>query len=130
MATFSETVTDLSADLSANPITDDIILKKNEEAIKQHVNLLLLQDQFACIGRPYICAGLKKFINEPATDGLIAEIKNRIREAMRHETRIKINDLSVTFDAVVTKYVTIKMTLQYVNSDKTFVYESRLRRIL
>jgi phage baseplate assembly protein W len=129
MATFSETVTDLSANLSRNPITDDIILRKNEEAIKQHVNLLLLQDQFACIGRPFVCAGLKKFINEPATDATIAEIKNRVREAMRHETRVKVNDLSVTFDTTV-KYVTIKMTLQFVNSDKVFTYESRLRRIL
>ncbi|QGZ14222.1 baseplate wedge subunit [Rhizobium phage RL2RES] len=129
MATFSETVSDLTADLSRNPVTDDIILKKNEEAIKQHVNFLLLQDQFACIGRPYVCAGLKKFINEPATDATIAEIRNRVREAMRHETRVAINDLSVTYDTTV-KYVTIKMTLQFTNSDRTFVYESRLRRIL
>jgi phage baseplate assembly protein W len=129
MNTFNEKVTDLSANLARNPVSDDIILKKNEEAIKQHVNFLLLSDQFACIGRPFVCAGLKRFINEPGTDGKIAEIKNRVREAMRYETRVAVDALEVTYvDSA--KYVSIVMTLRFVNAERVFKYESRLRRIL
>jgi phage baseplate assembly protein W len=129
MAIFDEKVTDLSADLARNPITDDIILKKNEQAIRQHVDMLLLSDEFAAIGRPYVCAGLKKYINEPGTDGNIASLKNRIREAMRYEHRVAVDSLDVSFDSV-TKYAVILMNLRFVNSDRTFSYESRLRRIL
>ncbi|AKE44711.1 putative base plate wedge subunit [Sinorhizobium phage phiM9] len=129
MSTLDERVTDLSANLARNPVTDDIILKKNEAAIKQHIDMLLLSDEYACIGRPHVCVGLKKFINEPATDGKIAELKNRIREAMRHESRVSVDSLEVTFDTN-SKYCIVTMTLTFTNTDRSFTYETRLRRIL
>jgi hypothetical protein len=127
MASFSELVTDLSGNLNRNPITDDVILKKNEAAIKQHIDFLLLSDEFACIGRPHVCVGLKKYINEPATDGNIAQLKNRIKEAMRSERRVNVLAIDVSFQ---NKILIVSLTLQFVNSDRTFTYETRLRRIL
>ncbi len=97
---FNERITDLSGNLDKHPITDDIILKKNEDAIKQHVNLLLLGDEFSCIGRPYLCANLRKYINELATDSNISEIETRVRDAMRHERRAGIQELTVDYDFV------------------------------
>lgn len=126
---FREQVTDLSANLAVNQFSGDVILKKNESAIKQHIDFLLLGDEFACIGRPYTCAGLKKLINELMSDSMVAEIRNRIRDVMRNERRVSVQDLSVTYDAR-TKYLSIRMELIFVGSEKSFTYETRLRRIL
>lgn len=126
---FREQVTDLSANLAVNQFSGDIILKKNESAIKQHIDFLLLSDEFACIGRPYACAGLKKLINETMSDSMTAEIRNRIRDVMRNENRVAVQDIQVTYDPR-TKYLSIRMELVFVGSEKNFTYETRLRRIL
>ena len=124
-----EKVTDLDASLTRHPLSHDFVVKSNEDTIKQHIDMLLLSGEYACIGRPFVCAGLRHFIFEDSSDATIQEIKTRVREALKHETRVTIGNLDVVFDES-TKYVSIKIIFKFVDTDKTFSYETRLKRIL
>ena len=126
---FTETVVDLSASFEPNPVTKDLTVLKDEAAIKQHIELLLFCDEFSTIGRPFVCAGIKKIINEESSDSKIAEIKSRIKETLRFEPRVSVENVSVVFEPD-TKYVKITITMTFVRTGKELIYETRLRRVL
>ena len=121
-------VTDLNGNLSRNPISGDITLKKDEEAIKQHLDLLLLSGEYAAIGRPFLCAGLRSFLFEHASSATVEEIKARVRNTVAYEKRVRARDIRVVFDTN-TKYVHIEIDLEFVSADKSFTYTTKLRRI-
>jgi phage baseplate assembly protein W len=122
-------VSDLSADLKRNKVTGDIALKRGEEALKQHIDLLLLCSPYAAIGRPFVCAGLRDFIKEVSDSALEEEVKARIRNSLKYETRVIATDIDVRFNPDE-KVLHITIRFEYVNSDKSFTYTTRLRRIL
>ncbi|QIW87779.1 baseplate wedge subunit [Agrobacterium phage OLIVR5] len=121
-------ITDLNGDLKKNRITDDIILEKNEKAIKQHIDLLLLCSVHASIGRPYLCAGLREFIAEPVHSGTLEEIKSRVRNSLKYENRARADFIDVRWEED-SKVVTIEIEFTMVSADKTFTYITRLRRV-
>nr|CAI3971107.1 baseplate wedge subunit [Ochrobactrum phage ORM_20] len=121
-------ITDLNGNLRRNRVTEDIILEKNENALKQHIDLLLLCSSFGAIGRPFMCAGLREFIAEPAHAGTIEEVRSRIKNSLKYETRVRANDIQIDWDDEM-KVLHIQIEFEYVNADKTFTYQTRLRRV-
>ena len=121
-------ITDLNGNLRRNRVTDDVILEKNENALKQHIDLLLLCSSFAAIGRPYMCAGLREFIAEPHHEGTLEEIRARVTNALKYENRVRPIDIDIRWDEDM-KVVHIQIEFEYVNADKTFTYQTRLRRV-
>jgi phage baseplate assembly protein W len=122
-------VTDLSGNLTRNPLSDDIVLKKDEEAIKQHVDLLLLCGRYAAIGRPNVCAGLRDVLFETGSAGRIEDVKAKIRNALRYEKRAQATKIEVVFDPSQ-KLLHIDIEFRFVNADKTFNYKTKLRRVI
>lgn len=121
-------VTDLNGNLKRNRITDDIILEKNEAAIKQHLDLLLLCGHYASIGRPFLCAGLREFIAESPGGGTLEEIRSRVENTLKYEKRVR--PLSIDLDwEDENKVLRIEIHFEWVSADKTFIYQTRLRRI-
>lgn len=121
-------ITDLNGNLRRNRVTEDIILEKNENAIKQHLDLLLLCGSFGAIGRPFMCAGLREFIAESAHAGTTEEIRSRVVNALKYETRVRPLQIDIDWDDEM-KVVHIRIEFEYVNADKTFTYQTRLRRV-
>ena len=121
-------ISDLNGNLRRNRVTEDVMLEKNEKAIKQHLDLLLLSGSFGAIGRPYMCAGLREYIAEPAHSGTIEEIRARVKNTLKYETRVRPLQIDVDWDDEM-KVVHIQIEFEYVNADKTFTYQTRLRRV-
>jgi len=57
-------ITDISNDLAINPLTGDISIKKDQDAIRQSLKNLLLMEQFDKPFNPNIQAGLRKYLFE------------------------------------------------------------------
>lgn len=121
-------ITDVNGNLKRHRITDDIILEKGDRALKQHLDLLLLCDSFAAIGRPFLCAGLRSYIAEPVHSGTIEEVRARVKNTLKYETRIQVNFIDIDWEEDM-KVLKIDIEFTDVSADKNYTYTTRLRRV-
>lgn len=90
-------VTDLSNDFTKSPVTGDIPVKKDEEAVKQSLKNLLLMKAFDKPFNPDIDAGLNYVLFENFPDSIRKDI---IREKVeyiisKYEPRVRIDGVEV-----------------------------------
>ena len=90
---------DLEISFSAHPVTGDLLVVKDDEAIKASVRNIILTGFYERANRPtFGCSGKKLLFeqNDVFTQITIAE---SIRTALEnYEPRIEINDISVSDD--------------------------------
>lgn len=95
--TISRTFKDISLSFVRNPITNDILIIKNEDAIKKSVTNLVRTKIGERFFNPVLGTNLDNTLFElngyDVSEGLIEEIKNLL---INFEPRIKIRDVNVS----------------------------------
>jgi phage baseplate assembly protein W len=93
--TLTQSFKDLNLGFKKHPVTDDVVVTKDEAAIKQAIVSLLLTDIGERPFRPNYGSGLRSFLFEPLDSATSAMIMSSIRDTItRFEPRIQIVSLS------------------------------------
>jgi phage baseplate assembly protein W len=111
-------ITDLSTDFSKSPITGDIPVKKDGEAIKQSLRNLLLMNQFDKPFNPELSAGLRSLLFENFPDEIR---RNIIREKVEYiistyEPRVLLQNVDV-LSFQDENLLTVQITYKVVNQE-------------
>lgn len=87
---------DFHKDLTQNPISEDLALKRDEESVKEAIKNLILTDKGERLMQPLVGGNIRAMLfenNTPATIKIIQEqIKSTIRE---YEPRASLIDVTV-----------------------------------
>jgi phage baseplate assembly protein W len=88
---------DLHKDLTVNPISNDLALKRDEEAVKESIKNLILTDQGERLMRPYIGGNIRAMLFENITPITIKLIQEQIKDTIQtYEPRARLIDVVVT----------------------------------
>jgi len=95
--TLKQTFKDLNLGFKKHPVTDDLVVTKDEAAIKQAIVSLLLTDPGERLFQPELGSGLRSFLFEPLDSATAALINASVRDTLdRYEPRIDIIDITTT----------------------------------
>ena len=86
---------DLDFDFKAHPVTKDVVLKYNEEAIKKSVKSLIMTNKYERPFQPSINSRIKSLLFENITPVLGINIKSNVEDIIR-EYEPEIISLSTT----------------------------------
>ena len=85
---------DMDITFERHPITDDITVKKDVDAVKRSLKNIVLTNHFERPFKPNFGANLRGLLFELADDITRMEIRNQISEALEMlETRVKIDQI-------------------------------------
>ena len=99
LSTNTRTWADLDLDFTAHPVTKDIVLKKDVEAVKRSIRNLILTNQYERPFQPDIDGGVTRHLFELATPHTIHNIESAVRNCIyNHEPRAQVLDVFVTGD--------------------------------
>lgn len=88
---------DIFNDLDKHPISDDVAVKTNENAVKQAIKNLLLTDRGERLFQPDIGGNIRKMLFENITPQTIIVLEQMIRDVLDvHEPRANIIDIVVS----------------------------------
>lgn len=91
---------DLDLDFLRNPSTNDVTLKKGDEAIKRSVRNLILTNYGERPFQSYIGSDVRRLLFEPINSFTGIQLQKAIRLCIENfEPRVKIQDVTVTVDA-------------------------------
>ena len=95
--TLKQSFKDLNLGFKKHPVTDDLVVTKDEAAIKQAIVSLLLTDPGKRLFQPELGSGLRSFLFEPLDSATAALINASVRDTLdRYEPRIDIIDITTT----------------------------------
>lgn len=87
---------DLHKDLTINPISEDLALKRDEEAVKESIKNLVLTDRGERLMQPFIGGNIRAMLFENNTPAVIKMIQEQIRTTIEtYEPRATIIDINV-----------------------------------
>jgi len=102
---------DFHMDLSINPITEDLALKTNEEAIKESLRNIILTDRGERLFQPNLGSDVRASLFENANPVSLKILEERVRDAIDNfEPRVSVIDvdlLSIYDDN------TVQITIQF-----------------
>lgn len=88
---------DLHKDFTINPVSSDLALKRDEEAVKESIKNLILTDRGERLMRPYIGGNIRAMLFENITPITIKMIQEQIKETITtYEPRARLIDVVVT----------------------------------
>lgn len=89
--------TDFHKDLTVNPISLDLALKKDEEAIKESLKNLILTDRGERLMQPNIGSDVRASLFENVTPVTLKILEERVRDVINnYEPRVSVIDIDVT----------------------------------
>ena len=87
--------TDLDLKFTSNPVTKDVSLKTDSDAIRRAVKNLVLTDNFERPFKPGIGANIRSLLFELQGEDLMEEVADRVQKLLRNfEPRVE--DIQVT----------------------------------
>lgn len=120
---------DIDINFDRNPFTGDVVVRKDEEAVKRSLRNLLLFKRGEKPFHPEISSGITDLLFEPVDPIMVMELKNRIGDIIRqYEPRIQEAAIDVVH--VIDKgeiRVTIKFSLY--NIQRVFTTTITLQRL-
>lgn len=97
MARNTRTFSDLDLNFGMHPVTRDVVLKYDEQAIKAAVKNLVLTQNYERPFHSEIGSQIRGLLFEPATPMLNVMLKRAITDTIvNFEPRVKLNDVVVT----------------------------------
>lgn len=91
-----QTFKDLNITFKPHPVTGDLIIKKDDAAIKQSVISLLLTSKGERPFQPNLGSDIRNLLFEPLDTATAGQISRNIRDVLRsYEPRIRILDIEV-----------------------------------
>ena len=92
-----ELFSDLRKDLVLSPISEDLAVLKNENAVKESLKNLILTDRGERLMQPFIGGGVRELLFENLIPSTIKTLENRIKDTIElYEPRCELIDISVT----------------------------------
>lgn len=120
---------DLDIGFIAHPITEQLTIKKNREAVRQSVKSLVLTDFYERPFKSNIGCGIRQFLFELFTPAVKQQMQTAIREVIRnHEPRAKIIDVLVE-ERPDLNALTVSLAFYIVNDPEPVVLDVILERI-
>ncbi len=113
-------ITDLSNDFTSNPITGDISIKKDIDAVKQSLRNLMFLNKFDKPFDPELDVGLNEVLFENFPDAILSDIITKKVEYIisKYETRVLLQKVEVqNFEDKNLLQIDITFTLR--NADQT-----------
>lgn len=113
MAKNTRTFSDLDLNFNPHPVTGDISLRYDDNAIKTSVKHLILTSFYERLFHPEIGSPVKSLLFEPAGPMLGPMIEKAIRQTIEnHEPRVVLNNVSALISPDTnTVYATIEFTI-------------------
>lgn len=88
---------DMHKDLRVSPISKDIALLKDEDAVRESLRNLILTDPGERLMQPRLGAGIRELLFENLTPGVLKLIERRIKSTIEtYEPRAELIDVSAT----------------------------------
>lgn len=88
---------DFKKDLEISPVSDDLTLFKDEDAVKESIKNLLLTDRGERLMQPNIGGNIRAMLFENITPGVLTMIEDQVRTTIDlYEPRAEIIDVIVT----------------------------------
>ena len=88
---------DFHKDLRISPISKDIALLKDEDAVKQSIKNLILTDPGERLMQPYLGGGIKGLLFENITPGVLKVIETRCRDTINtFESRAELINVTAS----------------------------------
>jgi phage baseplate assembly protein W len=88
---------DFHKDLRVSPISKDIALLKDEDAVKQSIKNLILTDPGERLMQPFIGGGVRGLLFENITPGVLKVIESRCRDTINtYETRAELINVTAS----------------------------------
>lgn len=120
---------DFHKDLTLSPVSNDLALLKDEDAVKESIKNLILTDRGERPMQPYLGGGIRELLFENITPGTLKLIQDRVRETVKtYEPRAELIDVIVssTYDE---NTVAVRISFYIVNSQQPIDLEVILERI-
>ena len=90
---------DLRKDLAISPVSGDITLVKDEDAVKEALVNLILTDPGERLMQPNIGGGVREMLFENLTPAVLTLIKERVTDCVKlYEPRAELIDVTVAAD--------------------------------
>jgi phage baseplate assembly protein W len=88
---------DFFKDLTVNPISNDLALRTNEEAVKESLKNLILTDRGERLFQPNLGSDVRAALFENATPVTLKILEERVRDVINNfEPRVSVIDVDVT----------------------------------
>ena len=122
--------TDLDLKFGANPVTRDVNLKSDSDAIRRAVKNLVLTDNFERPFKPGIGANIRGLLFELTGEDLIDEIELRIKKLLRNfEPRINNIKIVASEDTLDSNEVAVSIYYDITNDPRPQQLDIILNRI-
>ena len=100
--------TDIDLNITPHPSSGDLVLKKDNDAVKRSLRNIMLTNNFERPFKPNFGANLRGLLFELADDLTKFEIRSQIIEAVENfEPRVKIDNIYLTQDRGNRMYVNL-----------------------
>ncbi len=120
---------DFDLDFIAHPLTGDVSIKVNEEAIKRAIRQLIFLDKYDKPFHPEISSSIRSMLFEPILNRTVIGIETRIRFLIKqYEKRAELIDINTIADEVVGSY-DISITFRVVNQLDPIIQRIFLQRV-
>lgn len=87
---------DFRKDLAVSPVSNDISLLKDEDAVKDALKNLMLTDRGERLMQPNLGGGIKELLFENLTPATLTMIKDRVEECIKsYEPRAELVNVAV-----------------------------------
>lgn len=119
---------DFHKDLSMNPISKDLGLKTNEQAINESLKNLVLTDTGERLFQPNLGGNIRATLFENNTPATISILKERVKDVINNfEPRITLIDVEIqtNYDS---ESVSIRILYYMINSETPITYTVFLER--
>lgn len=121
--------TDFRKDLKASPVSKDLALLKNEDAVKDAIKNLLLTDQGERLMQPYLGGGIRQLLFENVTPATISIIKKRVEKTIKaYEPRAELIDVVVTSN-IDDNRLGVTVRFYVINAEQPITLDVILERI-
>jgi len=121
--------TDLDLSFTRNPITGDVPLKTDYEAVKRSIRNLVMTNQYERLFQPTIYGGITDQLFELAGPFAVIETKDRIKQVIQDfEPRAVVQDVTVAVLAD-THQMEATVTFRLTNDDRIETLNLALERL-
>ena len=129
MAKAQDTSIDLDINFDRNPLSGDVALRKDEEAIKRSLRNLLLYRRGEKPFHPEISSGIQDLLFELVDPVMLIELKRRIGDTIqRYEPRVS-NAIVDVVDVIDRNEIRITIHFTIKNVQKVFSTTVALQRL-
>lgn len=121
--------TDFKVNLDPHPVKKDLVLDKNEDAVKRSIKNLMFTDRYERPFSPRLGAGLKQFLFENIDSFTADNITNRIKETIEfYEPRAILHSVQVDVRPDENGY-NAKIVFSTINNPEPIEFSTILERV-